>query len=350
MRAAVMEQFGQPLTIHEDWADPECGPRDAILEVGACGICRSDHTIWEGGAPWVGLVPELPSVLGHEYCGTVVEVGSEVTRFKKGDRVVAPFNHACGSCDFCSSGHQNVCANVQVPSMHYTGAYASHAKVAHADVNLVTLPESIDFASAAGLGCRFITSYHGVVDVAKVQPGEWVAVFACGGVGLSAVNIAASLGAQVIAVSRSEDKLQLAKEMGAVHTLKAGPDNPDEIRELTGGGAHVTVDALGSAATAVPGVLSLRSLGRHLRLGVSNHDEKGMINLPVDILVFQELSFLGSWGMQAAHFPEMLRQIDSGALQPDVLVKDTVSLDEASDVLTSMGDYDTVGMSVITEF
>jgi D-arabinose 1-dehydrogenase-like Zn-dependent alcohol dehydrogenase len=350
MRAAVIEQFGAPLVDHSNWIDPECGPRDAILKVEACGICRSDHTIWEGGAPWVGLVPELPSVLGHEYCGIVEEVGSEVTRFKKGDRVVAPFNHACGTCDFCADGHQNVCANVQVPSMHYTGAYASYAKVAQADVNLVTLPESIDFASAAGLGCRFITSYHGVVDVAAVQPGEWVAVFACGGVGLSAVNIAAGLGAQVIAVSRNEDKLRMAKELGATHTLHAGPDNPDEIRELTGGGAHVTVDALGSAATALPGILSLRPRGRHLRLGVSNHDEQGMINIPVDILVFQELSFLGSWGMQAARFPEMLGRIESGVLNPQVMVGDTVTLDQASDVLTSMGDYDTVGMSVITEF
>ena len=284
MKAAVIEQFGEPLVIHNDWTDPECGPRDAVLKVEACGVCRSDHTIWGGGAPWVGLVPELPSVLGHEYCGIVEEVGSEVTRFKKGDRVVAPFGHACGSCGYCDTGHQNVCENIQVASMHYTGGYASYTKVAHADVNLVALPEAISYADAASLGCRFITSYHGVVDQAAVQPGEWVAVFACGGVGLAAVNIAKALGANVIAVSRNEEKLRMARDLGAAHTLKAGPDNPGEIQELTGGGAHVTVDALGSAATAIPGILSLRPRGRHLRLGVSNHAEQGMINLPVDIL------------------------------------------------------------------
>jgi propanol-preferring alcohol dehydrogenase len=112
----------------------------------------------------------------------------------------------------------------------------------------------------------------------------------------------------------------------------------------------VTVDALGSAATAIPGIMSLRSLGRHLRLGVSNHREQGSIAIPVDILVFQELSFLGSWGMQAARYPEMLERIESGMLNPDLMVKDTVTLDQASDVLTSMNEYETVGMSVITAF
>jgi len=298
----------------------------------------------------MGLVPELPAVLGHEYCGVVEEVGSEVRRFQKGDRVVTPFGHACGSCEMCASGHQNVCGNMQIPTMHYTGGYASHTKVGHADVNLVTLPEAISSASAASLGCRFITSYHGIVDQAAVQPGEWVAVFACGGVGLAAVNIANALGANVIAVSRSDGKLQLARDVGAAYTVNAGPDAPGEIHELTAGGAHVTVDALGSEATAVPGILSLRPRGRHLRLGGSNQSEQGMISLPVDVILFQELSLIGSFGMQAARFPEMLGMIESGAVSPDTLVGSTVSLDEASDVVSSMGGYDTVAMSVITEF
>ena len=252
MRAAVMEQFGEPLKVHDDWADPECGPRDAVIKVEACGICRSDYTLWNGGVEWMGIIPRLPGVLGHEYCGVVEGVGSEVTGFQKGDRVVSPFGHACGSCEFCDSGHQNVCANLQLPGMHYTGGYAGYTKVAHADVNLVTLPAAIPFAEAAGMGCRFVTSYHGVVDQAAVQPGEWVAVFACGGVGLAAVNIAAALGAQVIAVSRSDEKLALAKELGASHTVTAGDGAPEKIRELTGGGVHVSVDALGAAETAIP--------------------------------------------------------------------------------------------------
>jgi D-arabinose 1-dehydrogenase-like Zn-dependent alcohol dehydrogenase len=191
-------------------------------------------------------------VLGHEYSGVVEEVGSEVTKFRKGDRVVSPFGHACGTCEFCHAGHQNVCANLTLPVMHYTGGFANYTKVANAGVNVVRLPDSISFAEAAGMGCRFITAYHGLVDQAAVKQGEWVAVFACGGVGLSAVDIASALGARVIAVSRSPEKLALAEKLGAEHTVTAGPDAPAEITELTSGGAHVSVDALGASETAIP--------------------------------------------------------------------------------------------------
>ncbi|MDT8341137.1 MAG: alcohol dehydrogenase catalytic domain-containing protein [Longimicrobiales bacterium] len=350
MKAAVIEQFGEPMVVHAEWAEPECGPRDAVIRVEACGICRSDYTIWNGGFPWMGIVPELPLVPGHEYCGVVEEIGSEVTRFSVGDRVVAPFNHGCGSCEYCSEGHQNVCSDLTLPGIHYTGGYAALTKVGRADVNLVHLPESIPFAVAAAMGCRYVTSYHGVVDQAQVGPGEWVAVFACGGVGLSAVDIASGLGANVIAVSRSPEKLALAEKLGATHTVIAGDDAPAQIQEITGGGAHVSIDALGSAATTLPAILSLRPRGRHLRLGVSNQQEQGKIEIPVDMLTFLELRLIGSFGMQAARFPEMLRMVEAGRLHPELLLRETVALEEAGPVLHAMSDYDTVGMSVITEF
>jgi D-arabinose 1-dehydrogenase-like Zn-dependent alcohol dehydrogenase len=350
MKAAVIEQYAAAMVVHDDWAEPDCGPRDAVIRVEACGICRSDHTIWKGGIPWMGIVPELPLVPGHEYCGVVVEVGSEVTGFAVGDRVVAPFNHGCGSCQYCAAGHQNVCSDLTLPGVHYTGGYAELTKVGRADVNLVHLPESVPSAVAAGMGCRYTTSYHGVVDQAKVGPGEWVAVFACGGVGLSAVDIASGLGANVIAVSRSPEKLALAEKLGATHTVTAGEDAPGQIQEITGGGAHVSIDALGSAATTLPALMSLRPRGRHLRLGVSNQEEQGKIEIPVDMLTFMELEMIGSFGMQAARFPEMLRMVEAGRLHPELLLSETVSLDEAGAVLESMSGYDTVGMSVITEF
>lgn len=350
MKAAVMEQFGEPLKIHGNWSDPDCGPGDAVIEVGACGVCRSDYTLWSGGVGWVGLVPELPSVLGHEYCGVVTEVGKDVGRFRVGDRVVSPFGHACGHCGLCDDGHENVCENMQIPGANYTGGYATYTKIANADVNLVELPESISFASAAGLGCRFITAYHGIVDQAAVRPGEWVAVFACGGVGLSAVNIASALGARVIAVTRSEEKLALARKLGAEHTVVAGPDAVEEVVELSDGGVHVGVDALGAAATAIPALMSLRTRGRHLRLGVSNQQEQGEISFPVDVITFRELSVIGSFGMQAARYPEMLQMIEAGRLSLDPLVGEEITLEQAAGVLASMGGYDTVAMSVITGF
>ncbi|HWC07142.1 MAG TPA: zinc-binding dehydrogenase [Gemmatimonadota bacterium] len=350
MKAAVMEAFGEPLKIHDDWADPQCGPGDVVLELKACGICRSDYTLWNGGAEWIGIVPPLPSVLGHEYCGVIEELGSEVKGFAKGERVVSPFGHACGTCEFCDAGHQNVCANLTLPGMHYTGGFASHAKVANANVNVVRLPDAISFPEAAGMGCRFVTSYHGIVDQAAVQPGEWVAVFACGGVGLSAVDIASALGARVIAVSRSPEKLALAKQLGAEHTVTAGPDAATEIVELTGGGAHMSVDALGASETTIPAIMSLRTRGRHLRLGVSNKKDEGRVAIPVDVVTFRELSIIGSFGMQAARYPEMLDMVESGKVDPGLLVGDTVGLEDTNDVLDSMKSYETVAMSVITGF
>jgi D-arabinose 1-dehydrogenase-like Zn-dependent alcohol dehydrogenase len=350
MKAAVVEEYGKPMVIHQDFADPECGPDDVILEVGACGICRSDHTLWTGGLPWLGIVPPLPIVLGHEYCGVVAEAGRNVTRVREGDRVVSPFDHACGTCGLCLDGYQNVCANVTIPGAHYTGGFASHTKVAHADVNMVPLPDSLSFEAAAGLGCRFITAYHGIVDQAVVKPGEWVAVFACGGVGLSAVDIASALGARVVAVSRSQEKLDLARRLGAEHTVVAGPDAAAEVVSLTDGGAHVSIDALGSRDTMLPALMSLRTRGRHLRLGISNKTEQGEVPIPVDVLVFRELTIVGSWGMQAARYPEMLDLIATGKVNPSLLVGETVALEDTSRVIESMVSYDTVAMPVITRF
>jgi D-arabinose 1-dehydrogenase-like Zn-dependent alcohol dehydrogenase len=233
--------------------------------------------------------------------------------------------------------------------MHYTGGFASHTKVANANVNVVKLPDAISFPEAAGMGCRFITSYHGIVDQAAVKPGEWVAVFACGGVGLSAVDIASALGARVIAVSRSPEKLALAEKLGAEYTVTAGPDAPGEIVELTDGGAHVSVDALGASETAIPAILSLRTRGRHLRLGASNKKDDGRIGIPVDVVVFRELSIIGSFGMQAARYPEMFDLVESGKVNPGLLVGDTVDLEDTSDVLASMSTYETIAMPVITQ-
>ena len=347
MRAAVMEKFAAPLVVHDNWADPQCGPRDAVLKVEACGVCRSDYTLWQGGMEWVGVVPPVPTVLGHEYCGVVEEVGAEVNHFKPGDRVVSPFCHACGHCEFCAEGHQNVCTSLTFPAAHYTGGFATRTKVANADVNLVALPESISYPEAAGMGCRFITSYHGVVDQAKVRPGEWVAVFACGGVGLAAVDIATAMGANVVAVSRSKEKLALARKLGAVDTVTAGPEAAEQVVELTGGGAHVTIDALGAASTMLPALFSLRSRGRHLRLGVSNKDDQGQVAIPVDLLTFREIEIIGSFGMQAARYPEMFRMIEAGRLHPGTLVGETVGLAGVSDVLQSMKGFDTVAMTVM---
>jgi D-arabinose 1-dehydrogenase-like Zn-dependent alcohol dehydrogenase len=351
MKAAVVEEIANPLVVHRDWPDPDCGPDEAVIRVEANGICRSDYYVWQGGWPWLGIALSVPFVLGHEYCGVVEEGGSAVTRIHRGDRVVVPFNHSCGRCEPCQAGHQNVCADLRLPMLNYTGGFGRYTKVARADVNVVPLPDSISYVEAAALGCRFMTAWHGVVDQARVEAGEWVAVFGCGGVGLASVDICTALGANVIAVSRTAEKLALAKELGAVHTVNASEGRPaEQVLELTGGGAHVSIDALGDADTTIPAVLALRVRGRHLRLGTSSQKQGGTISLPVDMFVFRELQFVGSFGMQAARYPDMLRMVESGKLHPGKMVRGGVPIEQASDVLESMTSYSTVGMEVITQW
>jgi D-arabinose 1-dehydrogenase-like Zn-dependent alcohol dehydrogenase len=193
-----------------------------------------------------------------------------------------------------------------------------------------------------------MTAWHGVVDQAAVQAGEWVAVFGCGGVGLAAVDICTALGANVIAVSRTPEKLAMATVLGAVHTVDAKEGRAaEQVVELTKGGAHVSVDALGDEETTLPAIMSLRWRGRHVRLGTSSQKQGGSIALPVDLFVFRELQFVGSFGMQAARYPEMLRMVESGKLHPGTLVTNTVPIEEAGTVLDRMTSFDTIGVEVI---
>jgi D-arabinose 1-dehydrogenase-like Zn-dependent alcohol dehydrogenase len=287
-------------------------------------------------------------VLGHESAGTVEEVGANVTRFKKGDRVVFPFNQACGSCPTCAEGNQQVCENMAMSMFNGGGGFGEYSLVAKGDVNLVPLPESISFVEGAGLGCRFMTAYRGVTAQARVQPGEWVAVFGCGGVGLAAVNIATAMGANVIGVSRGQEKLDKARELGAVHTIKAGENTAEEIQELTGGGAHVCVECLGTAATWMPSLMSLRTRGRVVRLGMTGRQEEGILPIPADMIVGREITIVGSMGMQARCYPDMLRMVESGKLSPASLVVEEVGLDGVNGVFEAMTEFNTLGYSVLT--
>jgi D-arabinose 1-dehydrogenase-like Zn-dependent alcohol dehydrogenase len=163
------------------------------------------------------------------------------------------------------------------------------------------------------MGCRFMTSFHGVVDRPQVKPGEWVVVHGCGGIGLSVINIAAAMGANVIGVDLDSAKLEPAKGVGANHVINAKKTDPVQaVLELTGGGAHVAVDALGIAATCRNAIMSLRKQGRHLQIGLTTQAEKGEIAIPIDRMVTMELQMIGSLGMQASHYPAMLQMVENG--------------------------------------
>jgi D-arabinose 1-dehydrogenase-like Zn-dependent alcohol dehydrogenase len=244
-----------------------------------------------------------------------------------------------------------MCDAPVIPGLSYGGGYGRYSSVPSADVNLVRLPDEVGFVEAASMGCRFMTSFHGVVDQAKVRPGEWVAVHGCGGIGLSAIQIAAALGARVIAVDVSDEKLAFAKQIGAEEAVNAARDDvPGAIATLTGGGAQVSIDALGIATTCVNSILSLRKRGRHLQIGLTTDAEQGMVPVPIDAIVFKELQLIGSLGMQAPHFGAMLAMVEAKKLDPGKLVSRTVGLDEVTAVVESMGSYATTGVTVIAEY
>ena len=271
MKAIIYETFQGPLYISMV-PDPTPKPHGVVIKIGATGLCRSD---WHG---WMGHDPDirLPHVPGHELAGTVEAVGGEVRNFKSGDRVTVPFVCGCGSCPQCTSGNQQVCDHQSQPGFTHWGSFAEYVAIDHADTNLVKLPEEIDLCTAAVLGCRFITSFRAVVDQGRVTEGQYVAVHGCGGVGLSAVMIASALGAAVIAIDINPNNLNLAKELGAVHTLNAiGCDDiPGEVKELSRGGVHVSLDALGSQQTCFNSVANLRKRGKHIQVGLMTGDQK----------------------------------------------------------------------------
>tara|TARA_R110002020_G_scaffold87061_1_gene214905 strand:- start:15030 stop:16070 length:1041 start_codon:yes stop_codon:yes gene_type:complete len=346
MKAILYEAFCAPPKL-VNLPDPVPEPHGVVVEVRATGVCRSD---WHG---WVGHDTDivLPHVPGHELAGVIAAVGRDVTRWRVGDRVTVPFVGGCGHCAECHAGHQQVCDNQFQPGFTHWGSFAEYVSIHRADLNLVGLPESLDFATAASLGCRFVTSFRAVVDQGRVSGGDYVAVHGCGGVGLSAVMIAAAAGAQVIAVDISDDKLTLARELGAVATINAREvdDVAGAVREISHGGAHVSLDALGAVTTCVNSINSLRKRGRHIQVGLMAGAES-FPPVPMGRVISHELEIIGSHGMQAHRYNAMFAMIAAGRLAPEKLVGRRISLAQSIEALVGMDRFEGVGVTVVTEF
>ncbi|WP_370311429.1 zinc-dependent alcohol dehydrogenase family protein [Sagittula sp.] len=345
MKAVLYEKFREAPKV-VTVSDPTPVPHGVVIKVEATGVCRSD---WHG---WMGHDSDihLPHVPGHELAGIVEAVGKEVVNWKRGDRVTVPFISGCGSCPECHAGHQQVCLAQEQPGFTYWGSFAEYVMVHKADLNLVALPENMDFATAASLGCRFATSFRAVVDQGKVSAGQWVAVHGCGGVGLSAVMIANAVGANVIAIDIDDRKLALAKELGAVATINgATGDVPEAVIDLTRGGAHVSLDALGHPVTCFNSIQNLKPRGKHVQVGLML-GEHTTPQVPMAKVIGKELEILGSHGMQAHRYGAMLDMITSGKLDPSRLVGDRISLEDAPAALMNMDRFQSIGATVITSF
>jgi alcohol dehydrogenase len=328
----MYEQFQQlPEVVTVE--DPVCPPGGVIIRVDATGLCRSD---WHG---WMGHDPDirLPHVPGHELAGSIVEVGPDVRVWRVGDRVTTPFVIACGECATCRRGDQQVCEDQQQPGFTQWGSFAELVSIDRADTNVVAVPDAMTMEVAASLGCRFSTAYRAVVQVGSVRAGDWVAVHGCGGVGLSAVMIAASRGAQVIAVDLSPESLELATTLGATVAINGHGDVVSQVRDVTSGGVDVSLDALGSTGTMLNSITSLRRGGRHVQVGLLAGTD-AMPAVPMDLVIGSELHVLGSHGMAAHSYPAMMAEIADGLLDPQRLVRDVIGLDEAPVRLAALGE------------
>lgn len=343
MRAAYYDQFKEPISIRSV-VEPQVPDNGVIIAVKATGICLSDWHGWQGHDPDI----RLPHVPGHELAGEIMEVGKGVMKWKVGECVTLPFVCGCGICPQCATGNPQVCDYQFQPGFTHWGSFAELVAIHYADHNLVRLPDDLDFVAAASLGCRFITSFRAVLDQGCLQAGQWLVVYGCGGVGLAAVMIGKAIGARVLAVDITDQKLDLATQLGASAIINSrDEDDPvGAVREMTGGGGHVSIDAVGTMETCINSVAGLRKRGRHVQVGllVGEHHRPPV---PMELVIANELEIVGSHGMPAADYQRIFKMIDSGLLDPGKLVTRTVGLQEGIELLQEMDRFSNSGVIVI---
>ena len=339
MNSIYFTQFKGPLSV-VDIPIPDPTDHGVVIKVEATGLCRSDWHAWMGHDSDI----VLPHVPGHEFAGSISAIGSAVTKFKVGDRVTVPFVCGCGKCTYCLRGDAQVCPTQTQPGFTGFGSFAEYVAIDNADFNLINLPNEVSFATAAALGCRFATAYRGLIKRAQLKAGESVVIYGCGGVGLSAIMIAKAQGATVYAVDINDAALEVAASLGAQVINSKATEPVAHLQKL--GGVDVAVDALGSQATANASVLSLARRGRHLQLGLLLTPD-GLTAMPMARAIAWELDLLGSHGMAARDYPEMLALVASGVLNPSLLVKREVGLAEGAIALAELENQVVGGITIL---
>jgi len=306
MKAAVFHGTDIGLKF-EDIPIPKIGPGEILVKVAACGVCHTDLHYIEHGVP---THKKPPLVLGHEASGVVEEVGADVTRLAKGQRVLIPAVLTCGECTFCRMGRENICSAMTMLGNHINGAYAEYVGVPAKDV--LALPDSIPLEQAAIIADAISTPYHAVKNRAQVRPGDTVVIFGCGGVGINAVQLATACGAYVIAVDINDRKLEWASQFGAVKTINASKVDrvSKEVKKLTGGGADIAMEVIGNPKTIEEAFESVRIGGRLCVVGYTH--EK--ISIVAGKIMFKEIEVVGSLGCRPLDYAPLIRMVESGAI------------------------------------
>ncbi len=325
MKAAIFHGSGKPLTV-EQVPDPVPAPHELLIRVAGCGVCHTDLHYLDHGTP---TFKDPPMILGHEVSGTVEDTGSEVSGFDRGDHVLAAAVLSCGSCEACRIGRENICQRSLMLGNHTDGGYAEFVTVSAKDV--FHLPEEIPLVEGSVIADAVTTPYHAVINRGRVAPGDWVVVVGCGGVGLNVVQMAAAVGARVVAIDVAPEKIEWARRLGATEAFDPGAvDRPDkEIRKFTGGGAHVAFEVVGKAATQELALTGLRTGGRLVLVGYS--PEKMALN--AGRVMFRELEIVGSLGCRPVDYPRVIELVRQGRVRVEELVTHQYSLDDIDQAL-----------------
>ena len=328
MKAAVFHGADRPMAV-EDVPVPEPGAGEILIRVAGCGVCHTDLHYIDHGTP---TFKKPPLVLGHEISGTVESLGEGVSAPEVGARVLVAAVTSCGSCPACREGRENICAHGCMLGNHIDGGYAEYV-VAPAKDTFVR-PEEIPLVEGSIIADAITTPYHAVVNRGRVQPGDAVVVFGCGGVGLNVVQIAAAQGARVVAVDVSAQKLEWAGRLGASATLDpASVERVDKaLRKLTGGGADAAFEVVGKATTQEQGLSCLKTGGRLVLVGYSPEAMK----LNSGRVMFRELEITGSLGCRPGDYPRVIEMVRQGRIELTELVTHRYPLDEIGSALDTL--------------
>lgn len=322
MMAARLHEAKRPLKIDEiDIPSP--GPGEALVEMKACGICATDvHTALDGTVP----TSYTPITLGHEPSGVIKELGNGVRGWKQGDRVAIYPQITCGTCPQCREGRDGICTNTRVLGMHRDGAFADYIVIPVK--NLVRIPDNVSFMEAAILTDAGATPFHAVTKRGRVKPGETVAIFGCGGLGMNAVQFCRLAGAaRIIAVDTSDYALERALKVGADITVNAGVEKPyKEVIAANGGyGVDVAFEFVGANAVIDQTVRSLRRGGRAVAVGIGPEPIK---TIPPFFFVYNDLALIGSFGSDIGDLEKLMGLATSGKLDLTESVSSVITLND----------------------
>lgn len=340
MKAVRLVRTGQPLEL-QDVPVPLIGPHDMLVRVESAGVCHSDVHYRAGISP----VFPLPLTLGHEVAGVVEEVGSEVTTLQRGDRVALHYLVTCGDCEYCVRGNEQFCTTGRMIGKHLDGGLAEY--ISHPARAAFRLPEEIPFEQGAIMMCSSATAFHALKQ-ADIQPGDRVAVFGAGGLGMSAIQLAGVFGAlDVYAIDIDDGKLKLAEQFGAIPIDNRHSDAAEELRRLTAGrGVDVAIELIGLPATIKQALAALAVFGRLVLVGLS--DEVVEVD-PYNEIINREARLIGCSDHLAQELPTLIELVRRRRLDLAHVITRTAPLDAGviNDAMDRMERYEADGVRLV---